>query len=87
MYCFNDETRVGFSYILELWREALESKSFKLSRTKAEYMECKFSIMKKKLITVVGEEVTHRNQFCYLGLIIHNNEEIEEDVIKLKQVG
>ena len=28
---------------LELWRNNLESKGFKLSRKKTEYMECKFS--------------------------------------------
>ncbi|PKA63010.1 ubiquitin-protein ligase E3 C [Apostasia shenzhenica] len=28
---------------LELWRNALESKDFHLSRSKTEYMECTFS--------------------------------------------
>ena len=38
-----DETRVRVNAKLELWRQTLESRGFRLSRTKTEYMECKFS--------------------------------------------
>ena len=38
-----DETREGVNAKLELWRGILESKGFRISRTKTEYMECKFS--------------------------------------------
>ena len=38
-----DETKEGVNTKLELWRKNLESKGFKLSRKKTEYMECKFS--------------------------------------------
>ena len=38
-----DETRAGVNAKLELWRQTLESRGFRLSMTKAEYMECKFS--------------------------------------------
>ena len=38
-----DETREGVNTKLELWRNNLESKGFKLSRKKTKYMECKFS--------------------------------------------
>ena len=38
-----DETRVRVNAKLELWRQSLESRAFRLSRTKTEYMECKFS--------------------------------------------
>ncbi|XP_070022655.1 secreted RxLR effector protein 78-like [Nicotiana sylvestris] len=37
-----DETRSGINERLEVWRQALGSKGFKLSRTKMEYLECKF---------------------------------------------
>ncbi|XP_075104548.1 uncharacterized protein LOC142178594 [Nicotiana tabacum] len=37
-----DETRDGVNVRLEAWRETLESKGFKLSRSKTEYLECKF---------------------------------------------
>ena len=38
-----DETRAGVNAKLELWRQTLESRGFRLSRTKTKYMECKFS--------------------------------------------
>nr|XP_033510141.1 uncharacterized protein LOC117274918 [Nicotiana tomentosiformis] len=38
-----DETRGGVNDRLEVWRYTLESKGFKLSKTKTEYLECKFS--------------------------------------------
>ncbi|XP_060202855.1 uncharacterized protein LOC132631279 [Lycium barbarum] len=38
-----DELRSGVNARLEVWRQTLESKSFKLSRTQTEYLECKFS--------------------------------------------
>ncbi|XP_059311034.1 uncharacterized protein LOC132062494 [Lycium ferocissimum] len=38
-----DESRSGVNARLEVWRQTLESKGFKLSRTKTEYLECKFS--------------------------------------------
>ena len=37
-----DESRTGVNQKLELWRETLESKGFRLSRTKTEYMRCDF---------------------------------------------
>ena len=37
-----DESRTGVNQKLELWREILESKDFRLSRTKIEYMKCDF---------------------------------------------
>ena len=38
-----DETRGRVNDKLEIWRQTLESKGFLLSRTKTEYLECKFS--------------------------------------------
>ncbi|KAF3613028.1 hypothetical protein FXO38_36484 [Capsicum annuum] len=38
-----DETRGGFNDKLDIWRLILESKGFRLSRTKTEYLECKFN--------------------------------------------
>jgi len=38
-----DKTRVRVNTKLELWRQTLESRCFRLSRAKIEYMECKFS--------------------------------------------
>ena len=38
-----DETRAWINVKLELWRQTLKSRGFRLSRAKKEYMECKFS--------------------------------------------
>ena len=38
-----DETRARVNAKLELWRQTLESRGFRLSRAKKEYMECKFN--------------------------------------------
>ena len=35
-----DESQTGVDQKLELWRETLESKGFRLNRTKIEYMRC-----------------------------------------------
>uniref|UniRef100_A0A1S3Z9A6 Reverse transcriptase domain-containing protein n=1 Tax=Nicotiana tabacum TaxID=4097 RepID=A0A1S3Z9A6_TOBAC len=78
-----DETRGGVNKRLEIWRQTLDSKGFKLSRTETEYMECKFSNgtqerdMEVKLDTQV---IPKRGSFKYLGSIIQGNMEINEDV-------
>ena len=38
-----EETKESLEVKLELWRHALESRGFRVSRSKTEYMECKFS--------------------------------------------
>ena len=35
-----DDSRTGVNRKLELWRQTLESKGFRLSRTKTEHMKC-----------------------------------------------
>nr|XP_009592747.2 uncharacterized protein LOC104089527 [Nicotiana tomentosiformis] len=78
-----DETRGGVNERLEVWRHTLESKGFKLSRTKTEYVECKFSNgtqegdMEVRLDTQV---VPKRANFKYLESIIQGNGEIDKDV-------
>ena len=37
-----DESQAGVNSKLELWRQTLESKGFRLSRTKTKYMRCDF---------------------------------------------
>ena len=36
------ETKEGVNKKLELWRQTLEARGFRLSKSKTEYMECKF---------------------------------------------
>ena len=37
-----DESQTGVNRKPELWRQTLESKGFRLSKTKTEYMRCGF---------------------------------------------
>jgi hypothetical protein len=39
-----DKSREGVNRKLELWRHTLESKEFRIGRTKTEYMRCDFGI-------------------------------------------
>jgi hypothetical protein len=38
-----DESRTGADQKLKLWRQTLEAKGLRLSRSKMEYMKCDFS--------------------------------------------
>ncbi|XP_060216871.1 uncharacterized protein LOC132644299 [Lycium barbarum] len=78
-----DETRSGVNARLEVWREALESKGFKLSMTKTKYLECKFSnVMSEAEMEVKIEAlvIPKRDNFKYLGSIIQGDGEIDADV-------
>jgi hypothetical protein len=50
-----DESRIGVDQKLELWRQTLESKGFRLNMTKIEYMRCQFSGENSD-----DEDVSHR---------------------------
>ena len=60
-----DESRIGVNQKLELWRETLESKGFRLSRTKTEYMRCDFgtTTREKKDISLEGQVVPRKDTF------------------------
>ena len=46
-----DETRQAVNNKLEQWRPTLEAKGFRLSRSKTEYLHCRFSAGKRVLLT------------------------------------
>ena len=78
-----DETRGGVNDKLELWRQTLESKGFRVSRTKTEYVECKFNDVRRENevgVRLEAQEVGKRDKFKYLGSVIQSNGEIDEDV-------
>ena len=77
-----DESRIWVYRILELWRQTLESKGFRLSRTKTEYMRCEFSGVKSEDedITLAGQVVPRKDTFRYLGSMLQSDGEIDEDV-------
>jgi len=68
---------------LGLWRSTLESKGFRLSRSKTEYLHCQFSVRGRNLkdeVAIGGAAIPKVARFQYLGSIIQEDEEIDEDV-------
>ena len=47
-----DESSEGVNTKLERWRDTLEAKGFKLSRSKTEYLHCRFSANELSLIHI-----------------------------------
>ena len=77
-----DESRAGVNRKLEMWRRTLESKGFRLSRTKTEYMMCDFSASRHEGgdVSLDGQVVAHKDTFRYLGSMLQKNGDIDEDV-------
>jgi hypothetical protein len=78
-----DETRDGVNDRLEVWRQTLESKGFRLSRTKTEYLECKFSAAmdeEGREVRLAPQPIPKTESFKYLGSIIQSSGDIDDDV-------
>ena len=61
---------------LERWRDTLEVKGFRLSRSKTEYLYCKFSADEGGVaceVVIEGASIPRVERFKYLGSIIHEN--------------
>ncbi|XP_070042174.1 uncharacterized protein [Nicotiana tomentosiformis] len=85
-----DESRTSVNKRLEVWRQALESKGFKLSRTVMEYMECKFSTEPREVgveVRLESQVIPSSGNFNYLGSVIKRVGEIDEDVTHRIGVG
>jgi len=84
------ESREELNGRLETWRQALEAYGFRLSRSKTDYMECKFS-KRRSMSTLevkVGDHIIPQvTRFKYLGSIVQNDREIEADVSHRIQAG
>lgn len=64
-----DKKRTGLDIRLDLWRKTLKDKYLKISRAKAEYMECKFSKNRNEkmiLIKIDDQEMPQNDLICYL---------------------
>ena len=75
---------------LERWRLALETYGLRISRSKTEYMECKFSggnTDSRGEVKLGDHSIQEVTSFKYLGTIIQNNGEIESDVNHRVQAG
>ncbi|KAM1714241.1 hypothetical protein ACFX12_024872 [Malus domestica] len=85
-----DETREGVNAKLNLWREVLESKGLRLSRSKTEYMECKFSAnggQNELGVRIGDQEIPKSDRFRYLGSILQKNGELDGDLNHRIQAG
>nr|XP_016489185.1 PREDICTED: uncharacterized protein LOC107809107 [Nicotiana tabacum] len=85
-----DESRAGVKKRLEVWRQTFESKGFKLTRTKTEYLKCKFSADPGEVnidVRLESQVIPSRGSFKHLGSIIHEGLEIDEDVAHRIEVG
>ena len=85
-----DESREGVNNKLERWRATLEAQGFRLSRSKTEYLHCSFSAEVGGAVNEVaieGESIPKVDKFRYLGSIIQENGDIEEDINHRIRVG
>ena len=78
-----DKSRDDMTAKLERWREALESKVFKICSTKIEYMDCHcngYIQRATSTIRIEAQEILQRDSFRYLRSIISKDGDIDEDV-------
>jgi hypothetical protein len=77
-----EETRAGVIRKLELWKDALESKGFRISRTKTDHMMCNFSMIGHEygFVSLHGQVVAKKETFRYLGSMLQKDGDIDEDV-------
>jgi hypothetical protein len=63
-------------------KQTLESKGFRFSRTKIEYMRCRFSgdNSDDENISLDGQIVPMNDTFWYLGSMLQSDEGIDENV-------
>jgi hypothetical protein len=84
-----DETRVDVNTKLELWQQRLESKNFRISRSKTEYMECKLSTDRNTNQSVIldGSVIPMDDCFLYLRSIIQKDRKLDSDVAHRVRAG
>ena len=78
-----EESKEKVNRKLELWRETLENKGLRLSRTKTEYMECKFDHLatSEDIEIKIGTHcIPRKKSFKYLGSIFQSDGRIDGDV-------
>ena len=84
------DSKVEINWKLELWRTTLESQSFRISRSKTEYMCCSFDNRQthEDIETVLGEDVIRQvDKFKYLGSVIQEDCEVDGDINNRIQAG
>jgi hypothetical protein len=76
------ESRIGIDKKLELRRQTLELKGFRISRTKTEYMRCQFmgDNSDDKNVSLDGQVVHMNDTFRYMRSMLQSDRGIDEDV-------
>jgi len=84
-----DETKEEVNDKLERWRHTLKSRGFKVSRSKTEYLHCCFSGREDVggEVTIDRMTISKVEKFKYLGSIIQQNEDIDEDINQCIKMG
>jgi hypothetical protein len=84
-----DESQAGVNRKLELWRQTLESKGFRVSRTKIEYMRCDFgnATHEEGDMSLEGQVVPRKDTFRYLGSMLQKDGDVDADVCHRIRAG
>ncbi|XP_064081905.1 uncharacterized protein C53C9.2-like [Macrobrachium nipponense] len=69
------------------WRYALESRGLKISRKKAEYMPTKLDGNQQTTTKLGGGNIRRVHKFTYLGSVIDNEGNVEEEINNQIQCG
>ena len=77
-----DESQTGVNRKLELWRQTLEYKGFRSSRTKTKYMRCDFggATQEEGDVSLEGQVVPKKDIFRYLGSMLQRDGDIDANV-------
>jgi len=77
-----DETRDGPNDKLDKWRHTLESRGFRLNRSKIKYLRCGFNVMEGggREITMDRVVIPRVEKFKYLGSIIEERGDNDSDI-------
>ena len=77
-----DESQARVNKKIELWRQTLESKGFRLSKTKIEYMRCDFGgvVQDEGDVSLEGQVVPKKDTFRYLGSMLPRDRDIDADI-------
>ena len=81
-----DESKNNVNAKLERWQGALESRGFKLSNTKAKYMNCNFGGDVQRDVTpmrIEAQQIPQGVSFRYLGFIISKDARLR----KMSNIG
>jgi len=84
-----DESQAGVNRKLELWRQTLEYKGFRVSQTKIEYMRCDFGNVthEEEEVSLEGQVVPKKYTFSYLGSMLQEDGDIDTNVCHRIKAG